>query len=151
MYESILETIKQEMQSAMAADPVNFPAVRKLADMALDLQASSVSSVEEVRSSSQFGTGPVALRAGYGPSGTERMISELLPQIMPLLERKFASDTLDNLSSLLETYMKLSNPNTPGHDPELAKGVKNILEKQLKEGNHEAIHTDTPGGHQPDA
>lgn len=153
MYESILDAIRQELQTVITADPdtVDFAMVRKLADIAIDIQASSVTSVEEI-GTPQFGTGRAATRpAAYGPSGTERMISEVLPQIASLLEGKFASDSLSSLSALLETYVKVSNPDTPGFDQDLATELKNKIEKYLKEEKHEDIHTDTTGGHQPDA
>lgn len=148
MYDAILNAIKQELQTVITADPdttVDFVMVKKLADMALDIQSSAVCSVEEM-GSQQYGGRPIAIRApGYGPSGTERMISELLPQFMPLLQGKFASDSLSSLSSLLETYMRLSNADTPGFDKELAAEVKIKIERTLKEENHEDLHTDATG------
>lgn len=143
MYEPILSAIKQEIQTLMTVHSVDFVMVRKLADIATEIQASSVTSVEEIGSSS---IRPVAVRAqAYGPTGTERLMSEFLPQIMPLLQAKFASDSLSSLSSLLQSYTQVSNPDTPGYDQELASAVKGEIERHLKEEKHEDIHTDVPG------
>lgn len=146
-HETILNAIKQDLQSLLENEPVDFGTVRKLADIATEIQASAVTMVSEM---GEAGTSlsprarPMTVPA-YGPSGTERIISELLPQVLPLLQGKFASDSLSSLSSILETYTRVSNPDTPGYDEELAKAVKDKIKKSLKEEDHEDIHTDATG------
>jgi len=145
-YEAILSAIKQDLQSLLESDSVDFVAVRKLADIATEIEASSVTMVSEV---GEMGTSPMRVRPvavqAYGPPSTERMLSEILPQFVPLIQGKFASDSVSSLASLLKTYTQVRDPDAPGYDEELATAVKDRLKQLLKEEDHENIHTDTPG------
>ena len=141
MYKAILAVIKQEIQARVADENVDFTIVKKLAEAALDFQAAAITNVEEVNSFQPVQAVPHGGQA-YGPGGMERMISEVIPQFMPIFQQKFANDALNSLSALLETYLRLKDS-----DPELAAKIKDRINQALHKEvqTNEDIHTDVPG------
>ncbi len=142
--DQILLAITTEIKEEATKDDIDLVRLKNLVEFALHVKNMTIDSVTDISSISPtsmvpFGQGrPIA---AYGPPPMERLLRELLPQALSLLEKK-EGNTISNITALANAYRDLRNK-----DPKLAAKLRVKLDKILtedeekKEENDETIHS----------
>ena len=131
--EQILVAIESEIKTEALKQDIDLSKLKSLVDLALHVKSISIESVSEIPTElgvlqpQGMAVGSPGFRAApYTPS-LERLISEIMPSIIPILEMKFQNDAISALADLTERYSVLGNK-----DPELAKKLREKIEKILE-------------------
>ena len=129
--EQILAAIESEIKTEVLKQDIDLPKLKSLVDLALHVKNISIESISQIPTESgalQRGVSPVRA-IPYIPSvpSLERLISEIMPSLIPMLEMKFQNDAILALATLTERYSALE-----GKDPELAKKLRGKIEEMLE-------------------
>lgn len=139
----ILLAVTTEIKEEVTKDDIDLVKLKNLVEFALYVKNMAIDSVTGISSDPGFGViGSMRAVPAYGPPPMERLLGDLLPQVLPLLEAKTHQDALSNLVALASSYHNLRK-----EDPKLATKIRARLETALaeneekKEGTDETIHS----------
>lgn len=140
----ILAAIEAEIKAEALKESIDLARLKNLATLGSHVKSMDISSLEEMPNDiREFGSmgspRPVAMATPYVPP-LERIMSEYLPQVMPLATAFSYTREISALADLAGRYTALMDK-----DPELAKQLREKIEEILgKEVQNEDIHTELP-------
>ncbi|HEC61175.1 MAG TPA: hypothetical protein ENI27_02850 [bacterium] len=141
--ENIVLAITTEIRKEVSENDIDLVKLKTLVDIGLHVQSMTINSISDITEDRQPRAAPrfagVGQAMAYGPSSMERLLGELLPQVLPQLESKMSNDALSALVGLTNSYQTLQK-----QDPGLAGKLKVKIEALLdekKEDTDETLHT----------